>query len=90
MSQRFEGKDWTSNQKVVTDEKNWKAWKSIRNSVMNEELFDNSVMNDKFVKNFVMSAEIDPKVVRDLSMFSLVDGTVCNFSINKCWKNFLM
>ena len=58
-----------SNQKVVTDEKSWKTWKSNQNSVMNEELVQNSVMNEKFVKNFVMDAKIDPKVVMDLSIF---------------------
>ena len=73
MYQRPRGEIWISNQKVVTDEKSWKTWKSNQNSVMNEELGQNSVMNEelvqngvtneKFVKNSVMNAEIDPKVV---------------------------
>ena len=45
----------------------------------------------KIVKNFVMNAKIDPKVVMDLSPNSkLVDGTVCNPAIEKCWRNLLM
>ena len=46
---------------VVTDEKCWKTWKSDQNSVMNEQ----------FVKDFVVDAEIDPKVVMDLSTFKI-------------------
>ena len=36
-------------------------------------------MDEKFLKNFVMDARSDPKVVMDLSIYSiLVDGTFCN------------
>ena len=35
---------------------------------MNEELVQKGVMNEKFVQNFV-NAQIDPKVVMDLSIF---------------------
>ena len=77
----LERKIWTSNQKIVTDEKSWKTWKSkqnvvkdeelVQNIVMNEELIPNGVMDEKFVKNFVMDAKIDPKVVMDLSIFKI-------------------
>ena len=66
MSQRPRGEIWKSDQKVVTDEKSWKTWKSnqngvmnddlVLNSVINEELVQKGVMNEKFVKNFVMDA----------------------------------
>ena len=42
------------------------------------------------MKNFVMYAKIDPKVVMDLSKRKMVDGTVCDPSIQICWKNVLM
>ena len=38
---------------------------------MNEEFVQNSVMNGKFVNFFVMNANIDPKVVMDLSIFQI-------------------
>ena len=38
-------------------------------------------MDGKFVKNFVMNAKNDPQVVMDLSIFKIVDGTVCNPSV---------
>ena len=79
MSQRPRGEFWKSNQKVVTDEKSLKTWKSNQNSVvteeldqngvMNQEMVQKGVMNEKFVKNFVMNARIDPKVVMVLSIF---------------------
>ena len=47
----LEEKNWKSNQKVVTDEKSWKIWKSNQNSVMNEELVQNVVMNEELVQN---------------------------------------
>ena len=43
----------------------------VQNVVMNEELVQHGVMNEEFVKNFVMNAKIDPKVVIDLSIFSI-------------------
>ena len=50
----------------------------VQNSVMNEELVQNGVMRRrderKFVRNFVMNANIDPKVVMELSTFTVVDG----------------
>ena len=46
--------------------KNW-----FRNDVMNEEVVQNNVMDDTFVKNSVMNAQIDPKVVTDLSIFKI-------------------
>ena len=41
-----------------------KTWKSEKSN-------QNIVMNEKFVKNSVMVAKIDPKVVRDLSIFKI-------------------
>ena len=41
-------------------------------------------------KNFVMNAEIDPKVVMDLFIKYMVDGTGCSPSIKNCWKRLLM
>ena len=38
---------------------------------MNEELVQNGVMGGKIVKNFVMNAKINPKVVMDLSVFTI-------------------
>ena len=37
--------------------------------MMNEELVQNGVLSEKIVKTLVMNAEIDPKVVMDLSIF---------------------
>ena len=37
-----------------------------------------------------MNAKIDPKVVMDLSIKYILDGTVCNPSIKICWKSLLM
>ena len=86
----LEWKHWKSNQKVVTDQKSRKTWKSNQNSVMNGELVQNGVMNQKFVENFVMNAKIDPKVVDgSIHFFKLVDGTVCNTSIKNCGENLL-
>ena len=65
MSQRFRGKIWKSDHKVVMDVKN------NQKIVMDEELVQNSVMDGKFVKNFVMDAKIDLKVVMDLSIFKI-------------------
>ena len=80
----LEGETWKSDQKFVMDDRiNQKI-------VMDEELVQNGVMDGKIVKNFVMDAKIVPKVVMDLSMFKLVDGTVCNPSIKICWKNLWM
>ena len=53
------------------DEKSWKSWKSNQKIVMNERFVENGVMSEKFVKNFVMNAKIDPKVVKDLSIFKI-------------------
>ena len=88
----FEGTSWTSwtsnqnnvadeksNQDVITDEK---SWKSNENIVMDEELVKNSVMNEEFVKNSLMDARLDPKVVMDLSIFKIVDGTICSAATN--------
>ena len=44
--------------------------KLVQNSVMNEDLVQNGVMDGKFLKNF-MGAQIDPKVVIDLSIFKI-------------------
>ena len=63
MSQRLEGKNWKSDQKVVMDDEiNQKI-------VMDAESVQNGVMDAKFAKNFVMDVKIDPKVVMDLSIF---------------------
>ena len=62
----------------------------MQNTVMNDELVQNVVMDGKFVKDFVMGAKFDPKVVMDLSLFKIVDGTVCNPSIKVCWRNLLI
>ena len=79
--------------------RDWKIWISDQNVVMDDkinpmivmdaELVQNGVMDGQFVKIFVMDAKIDPKVVMDLSMFLLVNGTVCNPSIKICWNNVL-
>ena len=61
------------NPKIVTDEKSWKTWKRNQKIAKNEELVQNNVMNENFVKNFVMNVKIDPKVVMDLSIFT-IDG----------------
>ena len=45
--------------------------KIIQKILMDEELVQNGVMRRKFVKNFVMDAKIDPKVVIDLSVFTI-------------------
>ena len=54
----LEVKIWKSTQKVVTDEKSWKTWKSNQNSVMNEELVQNGVMNEELVQNGVVNEEL--------------------------------
>ena len=38
---------------------------------MDEELVQNVVMDENFVRNFVVGAKIDPKVVKDLSVFKI-------------------
>ena len=45
---------------------------------MDEEVVQNDVRGATFVKNSVMDAQIDLKVVMDLSIFKMVDGTFCN------------
>ena len=61
----IEGKIWKRNHKILMNEE------FVQNGVMDEELVQNDVMNEKFVKNFVRSAKIDPKVVMDLSIFTI-------------------
>ena len=78
-----------NNPKILMDEKSWKTWISIQNSVMNEEWVQNSVMNEKFVKKFVMNAKIDPKVVMDPSIFR-IGGWNCLQPINqKLFEKFI-
>ena len=82
----FEGKIWKINQKVVTDEKSWKTWKSngkmvmneelVQNGVMNEELVQNGVTNQKIVKNFVINAKIVPKVEQFANHQSKIVGRI--------------
>ena len=45
--------------------------KSNQNIVTNEKFVKNIVMNEKSVKNSVMNAQIDPKIVVDLSTFKI-------------------
>ena len=47
----------------------WKREKSNQNIVMSEALVNKSAMNEEFVKNNLISANIDPNVVTDLSVF---------------------
>ena len=82
----FEGKIWKINQKVVTDKKSWKTWKSngkmvmneelVQNGVMNEELVQNGVTNQKIVKNFVINAKIVPKVEQFANHQSKIVGRI--------------
>ena len=46
-----------------------------------------SVKNEEFVKTIVTNEEIDPKVVMDLSIFILEDGTIFCPATNTYWKN---
>ena len=68
---------------------NEKIWKSDQKIVMNEELVQNSVMNEKFLKNFVMNAKIDPKVVMDLSIFSIGGWKILQLSDRKLLEEFI-
>ena len=56
---------------------------------MDETLVQNGVVDWKLVKNFVVDARIDPKVVMDLSILKLVDGTVCNPFIKILLEEFV-
>ena len=47
----------------------WKREKSNQNIVMSEALVNKSAMNEEFEKNNLISANIDPNVVTDLSVF---------------------
>ena len=86
----LEETDEKINLKILMDEKSWKTWKKEPEDRV-KKLVQNGVMNEIIVKNFVMNAQIDPKVVMDLSKFKIGGWkTVCNPSIKKCWKNFLM
>ena len=48
-----------------------KLGKSSQKIVVNEKLVQYGEMNEKIVKNFVINSTIDPKVVRDLSIFKI-------------------
>ena len=47
----------------------WNREQSNQNIVTSEEFVNKSAMNEEFVKNNLINAEIDPKVVTDLSVF---------------------
>ena len=70
------------------DEKSWRTWKSDQKIVMDEELVQNVVMDDTFVKNFAMGANIDPKVVMDLSVFQIGARNVPQSSTTSRGNNY--
>ena len=82
--------NWKSNQNIVMDEEliqnGVMAEELIQDCVMDEELIQNGVMDEKFVKNSVTIAQIDPKVVMDLSIFFKFGGWNSLQPIN---QNFL-
>ena len=67
----LEKENFTSDPKILTEEKSWRTWKRNQKIVMDEELIQNIVMDENFVKNFVMNAKIDPEVVMVLSIFQI-------------------
>ena len=85
----LEGEIWTSNQKVVMDDKiNQKIVMDedlVQNDVMDEKLVQKSLMDGQFVRKFVMDAKIDPKVVMNLSIFKIGGWN----SLQLCNQNLL-
>ena len=73
--------DGKINPKILMDERSWKTWRRnqkivideelVQTDVMDAKLVQNGVMDGKFVKNFEIDANIDPKLVMDLSKFKI-------------------
>ena len=51
--------------------------------------FRTVVMSEKFVKNFVMGVKIDPKVVKDLSVFKIGEWNILQPSNRKLSEEFI-
>ena len=61
----------------------------VQKIVMDEKLVQNGVMSEKFVKNFVMGVKIDPKVVKDLSVFKIGGWNILQPSNRKLSEEYI-